>query len=300
MDTINERDYYLDKEKEIIRDLLLSKINNDGHTEILQLYLRQTMNVNNELVREYFDSRKEKDSVQEQSAEKPVKGLMNDSFYECFDKYIQLSKLKDQLSCDYKLEDDIEYRQKEMVFVTNYNISKRISEITDWYFNNIGDIYHNKYKFADLVSNDSGRVFALRNHLTNKDLDLDFNKDNMDITDSRALLLSWIKMRLIHDYTLTNIEMIKDIDAAKGKKDAVSGILLFHLLNTAAYISVMKELGFNMEELDLAHLAKTTNKALISFSEEEVYNREEYVDEVNHLIENAERIADKYLAEKAK
>ena len=145
MEKINERDYYLNLEKDIIKDILLSKIRNDGHQELLELYLRQTMNVNNELVREYFDSDAGRnynpnilsktgtiDNLLEEynKQEKPVKGLMNDSFYECFYNYIQLSNLKEKLKERYSINDDLECREREIIFVTNYNVSKRLSEIT--------------------------------------------------------------------------------------------------------------------------------------------------------------------------
>ena len=47
----NERDASLNKEKSIIKDLLLSRINNDGYKEIYETYLRQTMDVTNALAK---------------------------------------------------------------------------------------------------------------------------------------------------------------------------------------------------------------------------------------------------------
>ena len=313
MEKFNERDFYLDKEKEIIKDLIISKIKNDGHQELLELYLRQTMKVNNELVREYFDSEEGKkynpnyllgsgtiDELLEQHNKliKPVDGIMNDSFYDCFYNYINLSNLKEKLKENYSVDADLESREREILFVTNYNISKRLNEITDWYFNTIGDTTHNIDKFADLVTYDSRRVFALRNELTNRDLGLDFEKDNLYLTDNRAYLLAMVKMRLVHDYTLANIRMIKDLDDAAGKKDATSGTLLFHLLNTAAFISVMKELGYTMDELKTEDMVRATTEAIANYPE--VYNKEESILEASKLIENAEKLADQYLSEKTK
>lgn len=316
MEAIEERDYYLNKEKDIIKDLLLSRINNDGLQEVHKIYLRQTMGVNNELIRAYFDSEEAKkndptdipaltkDNLEEFAAsvigkKSPVNDPLNDSFYKIFYKYLKLSKMKEKIDTDYSIKDDLIYRQQNMSFVAYYELSKRLLEITDWYFGEIGDTEHNKEKFATIVSSDSERTFALRNELTGRDLGLSFNKEDMDLVDNRQYLIAMIKVRLNHDIIFTNLGMIIGIDKNENNKDKeISGTLLFQLLNLASFISVIKEYGYSVEELGLEELVKPIKKLLNDYKDQ--FQIGDYNDELDHLVENADKLADRFIAQKQK
>ena len=50
MEAIEERDYYLNKEKDIIKDLLLSRINNDALQEVHEIYLRQIYDTRKKII----------------------------------------------------------------------------------------------------------------------------------------------------------------------------------------------------------------------------------------------------------
>ena len=316
MEAIEERDYYLNKEKDIIKDLLLSRINNDGIQEVHEIYLRQTMGVNNELIRSYFDTEEAKkndptdipaltkDNLEEFVAsvlgkKSPVNDPLNKSFYEKFFQYLKLSKMKEKIATDYDIQDDLIYRQQNMSFVAYYELSKRLLEITDWYFDKIGDTEHNKEKYATIVSSDSERTFALRNELTGRDLGLSFDKEDIDLVDNRQYLIAMIKVRLNHDIIFTNLGMIIGIDKNENNKDKeISGTLLFQLLNLAAFISVIKEYGYSVEELGLEELVKPIKKLLNDYKDQ--FQIGEYNDELDHLIENADKLADRFIAQKQK
>ena len=316
MEAIEERDYYLNKEKDIIKDLLLSRINNDGLQEVHEIYLRQTMEVNNELIRSYFDTEEAKkndptdipaltkDNLEEFVAsvldkKSPVNDPLNKSFYEKFFQYLKLSKMKEKIATDYDIQDDLIYRQQNMSFVAYYELSKRLLEITDWYFDKIGDTEHNKEKYATIVSSDSERTFALRNELTGRDLGLSFDKEDIDLVDNRQYLIAMIKVRLNHDIIFTNLGMIIGIDKNENNKDKeISGTLLFQLLNLAAFISVIKEYGYSVEELGLEELVKPIKKLLNDYKDQ--FQIGEYNDELDHLIENADKLADRFIAQKQK
>ena len=316
MEAIEERDYYLNKEKDIIKDLLLSRINNDGIQEVHEIYLRQTMGVNNELIRSYFDTEEAKkndptdipaltkDNLEEFVAsvlgkKSPVNDPLNKSFYEKFFQYLKLSKMKEKIATDYDIQDDLIYRQQNMSFVAYYELSKRLLEITDWYFDKIGDTEHNKEKYATIVSSDSERTFALRNELTGRDLGLSFDKEDIDLIDNRQYLIAMIKVRLNHDIIFTNLGMIIGIDKNENNKDKeISGTLLFQLLNLAAFISVIKEYGYSVEELGLEELVKPIKKLLNDYKDQ--FQIGEYNDELDHLIENADKLADRFIAQKQK
>ena len=316
MEAIEERDYYLNKEKDIIKDLLLSRINNDGLQEVHEIYLRQTMGVNNELIRSYFDTEEAKkndptdipaltkDNLEEFAAsvldkKSPVNDPLNKSFYEKFFQYLKLSKMKEKIATDYDIQDDLIYRQQNMSFVAYYELSKRLLEITDWYFDKIGDTEHNKEKYATIVSSDSERTFALRNELTGRDLGLSFDKEDIDLVDNRQYLIAMIKVRLNHDIIFTNLGMIIGIDKNENNKDKeISGTLLFQLLNLAAFISVIKEYGYSVEELGLEELVKPIKKLLNDYKDQ--FQIGEYNDELDHLIENADKLADRFIAQKQK
>ena len=296
----NERDASLNKEKSIIKDLLLSRINNDGYKGIYETYLRQTMDVTNALAKEYFDSEdaKEFDYMLTPESKAPVKDAMNNSFFEkCYD-YMQLFELNKDLGENYSVDKDIDYRRKKMTFVIDYNISKRLLEMIDWYFGVVGDTTHNKEQFVDMVVLDTERVFALRNELTGRSLDFSFDKEELNIRNFRAFLIAMLKIRLCGNYTMVNIEMGKQTDEAKGQKDTMSGALLFQLLNTATFISLAKEYGYTTEDLKLDSLIDAVRKAVMYFPDAQGFV--ESVSEVDNLVENADSLANRFLTQKLK
>lgn len=296
----NERDASLNKEKSIIKDLLLSRINNDGYKEIYETYLRQTMDVTNALAKEYFDSEdaKEFDYMLTPESKAPVKEAMNNSFFEkCYD-YMQLFELNKDLGENYSVDKDIDYRRKKMTFVVDYNISKRLLEMIDWYFGAVGDTTHNKEQFVDMVVLDTERVFVLRNELTGRSLDFSFDKEELNIRNFRAFLIAMLKIRLCGNYTMVNIEMGKQTDEAKGQKDTMSGALLFQLLNTATFISLAKEYGYTTEDLKLDSSIDAVRKAVMYFPDAQGFV--ESVSEVDNLVENANSLANRFLTQKLK
>ena len=296
----NERDASLNKEKSIIKDLLLSRINNDGYKEIYETYLRQTMDVTNALAKEYFDSEdaKEFDYMLTPESKAPVKDAMNNSFFgKCYD-YMQLFELNKDLGENYSVDKDIDYRRKKMTFVIDYNISKRLLEMIDWYFGVVGDTTHNKEQFVDMVVLDAERIFALRNELTGRSLDFNFDKEELNIRNFRAFLIAMLKIRLCGNYTIVNIEMGKQTDEAKGQKDTMSGALLFQLLNTATFISLAKEYGYTTEDLKLDSSIDAVRKAVMYFPDAQGFV--ESVSEVDNLVENADSLANRFLTQKLK
>ena len=300
MATKSDRDEYLNRERVLIKDLILSRIDDDRYREIYEIYLRQTMDVTNELVKEYFDSEDGKEFAASATPEekRPVDKAMNSDFFIKCQNYMLLFDMQKELKRDYDLDIDIAYRRKKIKFVVDYNITKRLLEIIDWYFGTVGDTTHNKEQFAEMVALDSERTFALRNELSGRPLDFSFDKDELDIQDFRKFLITSMKSRLYTDYANVNIEMGVAMDEAKGEKESTSGALLFHLLNTAVFISVAKEYGYNAEDLDLNGLADSVRSGLMFYPNAKGFV--EAMSEVDHLPENAESLANRFLAQKLK
>lgn len=303
MEAIDEKDKYLDKEKKIIQNLILSMINNDGYEEIHKIFLSQTADINNKWIIEFFDSREleDKETKKINTDSYPVNDLTNKELYDKFDAYIHLFNTKEKLKKYYNLYEDLDYRNDLINFVINYKVSKRILEITKWYFDNNEDIVHDRELFSRLVSMDGERLFALRNILTDKEIELDFDKEDLNIVGNRSDLMTTLHMRLARDYLLANIILISE--ASIDLKKAFTGTMLFHLLNTSAFLSVAKEYGFSTEELDLETIIKSARIAVECYEDDSKTTKNDYlsyVNEVETLIENADNISTKFNNQKVK
>ena len=306
MEDLNEKDEYLNKERNIIKDLILSKINKDGYEEIYKIYLRQTEEINNSFIKEFFDTREpvEEDGFYNPASYDayPVSDSDNKDLYEKFDEYLGIFRAKEKLDKNYTIDDDLDYRQSLICFVANYNISKRLYEITKWYFDNDEDTDHDKEFLTRLITMDSERLFALRNILADKELGLDFDREDLDIPDVRDFMVSFFKLRLAHDYFLSNIILINEMNTDSNK--ALSTAMLFHTLNTSAFLSVAKEYGCTIEQLDLENVVNSARIAVNSFSDDsEVVKSEDYLNatiEVEGIISTANNIADSFNNQKVK
>lgn len=304
MEEINERDEYLDKEREIIKNLILSTINKDGYEEIYRRYLRQTSDVSNRLIKEFFDERGpvEKDEFYMGQEMYPVNNSSSEDIYEKYDEYIDIFYAKKKLDENYDIDADIEYRQKKNNFVAFYNISKRLLEMTEWYFDKYEDTDHNKEQFVETMLMDGERMFAFRGILTDKEIEIDLNKEDLDILDSRALLMSLSLMRLCHDYTMANIRLIKEM--SEGNSDALSGTMLFHALNTAAFLSIAKEYELPLNQFDLDHINDSIVKLMNDYKEDDSIKKTDYfsdaVSESNKLLEIADCLSNAFNKQKTK
>ena len=154
---------------------------------------------------------------------------------------------------------------------------------------NVGD----KEGFATLVSTDSERAFALRNELTGNGLDLTLDKADLEEDVTSYFLLSMLKIKLCHDFTISNNKMILDIHESEEREEVTSGTTLFLLLNTVAYITLAKEYGFITDQLDINRHVEQTKRMLSNFPHSIGY--ESAMGELDHLIDNADNLADSYL-----
>ena len=306
MEDINERDEYLEKERNIIKDLLLSKINKDGYEEIYKRYLRQTTSISNKLIIDYFNSREpeEKEELSDLFTTKsyPVNNSTSEDIYEKYDEYIDIYNSKKKLDENYSIEADLDYRHNLMRFTANYNISKRLLEITEWYFNTVSDDNHSKEQLVDIITMDGERMFALRDVLSDKEMGLNFDKEVVDITDNIPFLVTLLNMRLCHDCTMANIRLIKEI--SEENKDALSGTLLFHVLNTASFLSFIKEHDCPIDQLDLNHTANSIRKLINDYKDDNEISVPidfpETLNEIDNIIANADFLSTKFNNQKSK
>ena len=126
------------------------------------------------------------------------------------------------------------------------------------------------------------------------ELGLDFDREDLGIPDVRDFMVSFFKLRLAHDYFLSNIILINEMNTDSNK--ALSTAMLFHTLNTSAFLSVAKEYGCTIEQLDLENVVNSARIAVNSFSDDsEVVKSEDYLNatiEVEGIISAANNIAD--------
>ena len=308
-----ERNELVEKEKELIKKIIVSRINNDGYDDLYVEGLKQIIDQNNEAIADFFESDEGKeyiDSVLREdkgledvdsllNKKQPTDNVQNSSFYKLFCDYLSVADSTRDWNKDYEMgehylvEEELDRKFKSLTFINNYYLGKRLMEVTDWFFNVFGDTDHDKEGFATLVSTDSERAFALRNELTGNGLELTLDRDDLEEDTTRFFLLSMLKMKLCHDYTSANNKIAMDIYECKEEKEVTSGSLLFLLLNTTAYISLAKEYGFTAEQLEIEPLKNETKKVLKLFPHAK--GQENALGEVDHLLENAENLADSYL-----
>ncbi len=311
-----ERNELVEKEKELIKKIIVSRINNDGYDDLYVEGLRQIIEQNNEVITDFFTSKEGKEYIDSVLAEEkehkgleditttidskePTNDISSNSFYKLFCDYIAISDSTKSWNEDYdngehyNINEEFNTKFKSLTFINDYFLGKRLLEVTDWFFNTFGDVHHDKEGFAALVSNDSERAFALRNELTGNGLELTLDSEDLEVDITSYYLLSMLKMKLCHDFTMANNKLIKDLYESEEREEVTSGTTLFLLLNTTAYISLAKEYGFIPDQLSIEPLVKQTKNVLNYFPRSIGY--EEAMGELDHLIDNADNLAESYL-----
>lgn len=278
MSKAEERTEFIKVEKLMIKNLLLSRINKDGKEDVHMRYLKETMEAHNKLIRDYFASKKNLNGPKEpnidlfatEDTEELIKKLSKskkdeDYFYVHFRDYLHLLMDKKDLEKKPNKAKKDEYQNKLFLFATQYEISKRLLEITEWYFANNEDNTHNVEQFADILTQDSDRLFVFRRELMGKTLELTPDETWLNDSMNRAKLIAIMKTNLLGEYTRGDIQMIKDLYDSNSKTEAASGIILYDVLNTAAYISVAKEHGYEESDLDIENMTENSKKAVRNF-----------------------------------
>lgn len=301
-----ERKELVEKEKDLIKKIVVSRINNDGNEDLYVEGLKQIIDQNNEAIEDFFLSNEgieyidavlaEDDSIDEKE---PTNDVTSNMFYKLFCDYLSVSNPIKSWNEDYEMgehyavKEELDRKFKSLTFINNYYLGKRLMEVTDWFFNVFGDTDHDKEGFATLVSTDSERAFALRNELTGNGLDLTLDKADLEEDVTSYFLLSMLKIKLCHDFTISNNKMILDIHESEEREEVTSGTTLFLLLNTVAYITLAKEYGFITDQLDINRHVEQTKRMLSNFPHSIGY--ENAMGELDHLIDNADNLADSYL-----
>ena len=301
-----ERNELVEKEKDLIKKIIVSRINNDGNEDLYVEGLKQIIEQNNEAIEdfflsneglEYIDSVLSKDDNIDDK--QPTDNVTSNMFYKLFCDYLSVSNPTKIWNDDYEMgehyaiKEELDRKFKSLTFINTYYLGKRLMEVTDWFFNVFGDTDHDKEGFATLVSVNSGRAFALRNELTGNGLELTLDQADLEEDVTSYFLLSLLKMDLCHDFTTANNKTVMDIYESEEKETDISGTTLFLLLNTIAYISLAKEYGFIADQLDINRHVEQTKRVLSNYPNTIGY--ESAMGELDHLIDNADNLADSYL-----
>ncbi len=264
MSSAKERKEFIELERLIIKNFIVSRINKDGKEDVHIKYLREAMKGHNELIKEYFSLKKnivgpkedDLDLLSVEDASIAMDRLASrkneeDPFYDNYRKYMNLLVERKALSKKYNVEKDMKYQSHLISFVSSYEIAKRFLELTQWYFANNEETEHDVEQFAEMATHDSTRLFAYRNEIVGKELGLELDEHCLKGQNNRALLIHILKINLCGEFFRGNINMIKELYNDVEKSPVISGILLFDLLNTATYISLAKEYGFEESDLDV-------------------------------------------------
>lgn len=298
MSTVLEREQQLNEEREIIKELLLSKINNDGLKDVHVERLKKEEDINNSFIRDYFDNLGKQEAFE--------KGTKEYSFYDYFRKYLYSYETINEMISNQDLskkenqDNYIDYLASLAMFLISCAVNKRLLEIIEWYYTAIGDTSHNKESFVDMVSNSGERLFVFRNELLGNELNLNFNRDILKISELRKTLILNLASSLRGDFAFSNVNMLpqdkEDEILVKNKKNSVSGLLLFQLLNISAYISSLKEYGITTEEFNPESILHKYFE-IIKESLERIGYIEE-LSEAEKIFINAEILAERFDREK--
>ena len=277
MSKAQERNEFIQLEKKIIKNLLISRINKDGKEDVHMRYLKEAMDEHNKLIKAYFASKRNINGPKEpdldlfstEDTDELIKKISKsksneDYFYVCFREYLHLLMDKKELDKKFNKGKNEEYQKQLFFFSTKYEVAKRLLEITEWYFANNEDTAHNVEQFAGILTQDSDRLFVFRRELMGKTLELTPDEAWLDDKINRAKLIAIMKTNLLGEYTRCDIQMIKEL-YDHNNAEAASGIILYDLLNTAAYISVAKEHGYEEKELDIENMTENSKKAVKHF-----------------------------------
>jgi hypothetical protein len=101
---------------------------------------------------------------------------------------------------------------------------------------------------------------------------------------------------------MANIRLIKEI--SEGNKDALSGTLLFYVLNTASFLSFIKEHDCPIDQLDLNHTANSIRKLINNYKDDTKISVPidfpETLNEIDNIIANADFLSTKFNNQKSK
>ena len=303
MSSAKEREEFLELEKTIVNNLLLSRINKDGKEDVHIRYLKETMKGHNELIKEYFSSKKnivgpkqeDLDLTSTEDVEELIRKVASDNdedpFYDNYRKYMNLLVERKALSKKYNVKKDMIYQTHLISFVSDYEISKRFLELTEWYFAHNEETEHNVEQFVEIATHDSTRLFAFRNEIVGIKTGLELDEECLK-GNNRKLLISSMKMRLAGEFWRGNIRMISELYDNEEDFSDVSGVLLFDLINTATFISLAKEYGFEEQDLDVEGLIDRVKNSINFFPTIEGYDST--ISELGNMKYNASVLAMKF------
>ena len=303
MSSAKEREEFLELEKTIVNNLLLSRINKDGKEDVHIRYLKETMKGHNELIKEYFSSKKnivgpkqeDLDLTSTEDVEELIRKVASDNdedpFYDNYRKYMNLLVERKALSKKYNVKKDMIYQTHLISFVSDYEISKRFLELTEWYFAHNEETEHNVEQFVEIATHDSSRLFAFRNEIVGIKTGLELDEECLK-GNNRKLLISSMKMRLAGEFWRGNIRMISELYDNEEDFSDVSGVLLFDLINTATFISLAKEYGFEEQDLDVEGLIDRVKNSINFFPTIEGYDST--ISELDNMKYNASVLAMKF------
>lgn len=304
MSSAKEREEFLELEKTIVNNLLLSRINKDGKEDVHIRYLKEAMKGHNELIKEYFSSKKnivgpkqeDLDLTSTEDVEELIRKVASDKdeedlFYDNYRKYMDLLVERKALSKKYNVKKDMIYQTHLISFVSDYEISKRFLELTEWYFAHNEETEHNIEQFVEIATHDSTRLFAFRNEIVGIKTGLELDEECLK-GNNRKLLISSMKMRLAGEFWRGNIRMISELYDNEEDFSDVSGVLLFDLINTATFISLAKEYGFEEQDLDVEGLIDRVKNSINFFPTIEGYDST--ISELDNMKYNASVLAMKF------
>ena len=101
-----------------------------------------------------------------------------------------------------------------------------------------------------------------------------------------------MKMRLAGEFWRGNIRMISELYDNEEDFSDVSGVLLFDLINTATFISLAKEYGFEEQDLDVEGLIDRVKNSINFFPTIEGYDST--ISELDNMKYNASVLAMKF------
>ena len=280
----------IEREKELIKKVLLAKIHGDYSHDLYVEQLKQEVDKTNEYVRGYLDYI----DLKPDEISTGFESVVSESV-----KYRDMIALKNKIdSGEGNISDDIIYRTNNVNFTFHYNQTKELLKMMQWYFDNNYDITSSKEKLVDAVLESEVRMLPLRNELTDRELNLNIPEEDLKFPNFHALLVSFMKMLLVHHFTKGTLAMAFDTFKNNKAEDSISGNMLYLLFDTAAVLKLAKEYGISKEELGLVDIIKDAKKPFVEMGDRG--NFSDILDKLDYLVEDVDSFLDSYSKEREK
>lgn len=260
-------DNSFEKEKEIMTRLLIS--NND---ESIKEELKKAKEKTNNLIDEYYK--------RSNNNQNPFDFTMDSySYIEIFNKYNKVVEEKKNS------ETVMDYAIDELDYNLSYKRSVLLIKLLKWYISTHEMKDEDKKKLIEMFLSYPNTHIAARNELTDINLDLEVNENNLNILDAKVKIANLFAIKDVAQFFKAKVDLILD----KNNGDATIPLIYESLLIASDY-KLSMDYGLPLEEFNL-EIEVGRTKELIR--ENDAYKN--YIDKADSLFIDSAKLLDEYI-----